>query len=47
LEERTRNLREAEFTLKEKEKEFELSLEKIERENKLQVKEMLNEWEQR
>ena len=33
--------------MKEKEKEFELALEKIERENKLQVKEMLNEWEER
>lgn len=47
LEQKTRKLREAEFNLKEKEKEFELGIEKLERENKLQVKEMLGEWEQR
>jgi hypothetical protein len=47
LEQKTRSLREAEFSIKEKEKEFELGLEKMERENKLQVKEMLAEWEER
>ena len=47
LEHKTRRLRELEFELKEKEGEFEITLEKIERENKLQVREMLVEWENR
>lgn len=45
LELKIKNIRELEFNGKEKEKEYELMIEKIERENKLQIKEFMNEWE--
>lgn len=45
LELKIKHVRELEFNSKEKEKEYELMIEKIERENKLQIKEFMNEWE--
>ena len=47
LEEKRRAHRETEFILKESEKDWELQLEKLENEHKLQSRELLAEWEER